>query len=329
LLKGLFFSPSVRLKIAKSSGKITSQKISMLKKFSTIQKTGSVVLILSIIVTGVFLFSQNSNPSKQNIKKQTFEFISKVRKEKKQEVVNYFKIIKEQAQSIRSDQEMLNFFTLIAEEKSSPELEYNLDKHYVTAYSNFYDILFVDATGHIFHSIKKEADYQKNIFTSDKFSSLKLAKSLKKSKNTEFVEYEFYSPSDEAAAFFTVALTDKGKHVGWFILQCETNNINAILANRKDLGRTGEVYLVNKEKMMLSESRFMKDSTILQQKVDTLAVQEALTSKIGEKITNDYRGVRVFSSFEKFELFGATWLIIVEIDEDEVLTEYFKKIKPI
>ena len=91
-----------------------------------------------------------------------------------------------------------------------------------------------------------------------------------------FVEFEYYPPSNEAAAFFSVVLTDDEKHIGWVVLQCETNSLNAILQQKKGLGRTGEVYLVNKKKLMLSESRFMADSTILRQKVDTQAVLQAI-----------------------------------------------------
>lgn len=78
---------------------------------------------------------------------------------------------------------------------------------------------------------------------------------------------------------------------------------------------------------MLSESRFLEDDTILKQKVDTRAVMQALRDNKGERIIRDYRGIRVFSSFEKFELFNSTWIIIVEIDEDEIITEHYRRHK--
>ena len=260
----------------------------------------------------------------EDLKKTTFEYITKIRGEKKQEVIAYFEEIKTQAQNIRNDQQMLDFFNLLKTSQDNPSLEFEIDKHYVSSYGNFYDILFINPKGDIFHSIKKEADYKKNIFTSE-ISNAKLAKALKHPTTDGFVEYEYYPPSNEAAAFFTVTLQEEDKHIGWFVLQCEINNLNAILKNRNGLGRTGEVYLVNKDKLMLSESRFIGDSTILHLQIDTLAVKEALLFSKGEKIINDYRGINVFSSFEMFDLFGSHWIILVEIDEDEVITEHFKK----
>lgn len=273
----------------------------------------------------IFLaFSFIKGEPKQDLKKSTFDHITKIRGEKKQEVIDYFNDIKKQAQNISNDQQMLGFFRVLTNTQSNPSLEFAIDKHYVSSYGNFYDILFVNPKGDIFHSIKKETDYKKNIFTSE-ISDAKLAQSLKNPSDDGFVEYEYYPPSNEAAAFFTIALQENKKHMGWFVLQCEINNLNAILKNRKGLGRTGEVYLVNKDKLMLSESRFIGDSTILQLQVDTVAVKEALLFRKGEKITNDYRGVNVFSSFEMFDLFGSHWIILVEIDEDEVITEHFRK----
>ncbi len=298
----------------------------MFNKRTVPYKIFFLILLLIITITGGFFYKKN-NPLKQNIKKETFELITKIRKEKKQEVIGHFKSIKKQAHAIKTDKKMRDFFTLMASKNDSPEIEFNIDKHYVAEYGNFYDILFIDSTGYVFHSIKKEDDYLKNIFKSDKISKLKIAQTLQKIENEGFVDLEFYPPSNEAASFFTINLIDKGKHIGWMVLQCETNRVNTILADRKKLGRTGEVYLVNKDKLMLSKSRFIKDNTILQQRVNTASVKEALISKSGEKLTTDYRGIKVFSSFEKFELFGAIWIIIVEIDEDEVITEYFKKHK--
>lgn len=44
-------------------------------------------------------------------------------------------------------------------------------------------------------------------------------------------------------------------------------------------------------------------------------------------IIKDYRGVSVFSTFEQFDVFENSWIIIVEIDEDEVITNHYQKYK--
>ena len=52
-----------------------------------------------------------------------------------------------------------------------------------------------------------------------------------------------------------------------------TASIDNVMINRSGLGESGEVYIVNSQLLMLSESRFL-DNVVFQQKVDTLAVQK-------------------------------------------------------
>ncbi len=291
----------------------------------TIRQIKFFISFLLLGGTGVLLLLYSPTlPTGKELKQQTFTLISDIRAAKKQEVINHFETIQKQAQAIATDQQMLELFSQIEQQPYNHDIEFEIDKQYVTRYSNFYDILFVNPSGLIFHSVKKETDFRANIFVSEA-ANKNLAKTLRNSGTDGFVEYEYYPPSAEAAAFFVVRIKRQDNHMGWFVLQCETNRLNTILSDRKELGRTGEIYLVNSDKLMLTESRFMGDSTILRQKVDTIAVKEALLSKEDTKIIHDYRGVNVFSSYESFELFGASWIIIVEIDEDEVISEYYKQ----
>ena len=287
----------------------------------------SATTVIALMFPVIFHLVVNSKP-RGDIKKATFSRLERIRETKKQEIADYFSDVQKLASGIGDDKMMLKFFNSLQQEnyKADSNFEYEIDKYYVDEYGSFYDILFIDSKGYVFHSIKKESDYQKNLFKGD-LSRTKLAKKLKHKRDEYFVDYEFYSPSDEPASFFVVPLREESKHIGWFVLQCSTNKVNTMLADREGLARTGEVYLVNKEKMMLSDSRFMEDSTILKLKIDTSAVKEALRNKRGEAIIRDYRGIRVFSSFKEFGLFGTSWIIIAEIDEDEVITEQYKKHK--
>jgi len=78
---------------------------------------------------------------------------------------------------------------------------------------------------------------------------------------------------------------------------------------------------------MITQSRLVAQNTSLQLIIDTQAANLALKNNNGRKLIKDYRGVLVFSVFEKFEFSGVSWIIIGEIDEDEVITNYYKKNK--
>lgn len=265
------------------------------------------------------------------------KILDKIKASKKSQIIDYFGKIKQIVNEVSSDEKMLQCFRVMREYHASnltkkPEnsslfrLEYEMDVHFVEKYGDFYDILFVDSNGFIFHTVKHEADYHTNLFTGT-FSNTQLAKHVKDNPEREFVDYEFYPPSDEPAAFFVVPVREGNMIAGWFVLQFPINNINALLSDHKGLGRTGEVYLVNKNKLMLTDSRFVEDSSILKLRVDTDAVRLAFANKPGRTIIDDYRGVRVFSSFEQFDVFGHSWIIIVEIDENEVVSEHYQKYK--
>ncbi len=261
-----------------------------------------------------------------------FKILDTIKAAKKAQIINYFNTIRRKAHEVNQDEKVLRCFNALREYTFQParandpflyRVEYEMDAHFVEKYGDFYDILFVDDKGFVFHSIKHEADYHTNLFTG-KFSDTELAKHMKNNPDSEFVDYEFYPPSDEPAAFFVIPVQENH---GWLVLQFPIDKINAILSDHKGLGRTGEVYLVNKNKLMLTDSRFIEDSTILKLTVDTEAVRSALTNESNRKITNDYRGIKVFSSFEQFDIFGHTWIIIVEIDEDEVISEHYQTYK--
>ena len=283
---------------------------------------------LTAVLALSFTLGCSHSPPK-DIKETTFKRLSAVKEEKRIAVADYFSAVKKLASGVVNDKKVVRLFKEIKGSPSSGalyKLTFDLDVHFVTEYSDFYDLLFVDETGLVFHSVKQESDYGTNLFTG-RWAGSRLAREMKNNGDAQFVDYDYYGPSEEPAAFFVTPLEEGGKRTGWVILQSPINRVNAILSDHEGLGRTGEVYLVNGEKMMLTDSRFLADSTILKKRVETDAVRLAFERKAGQEVIDDYRGVRVFSAFEKFDLFNSSWVIIVEIDEAEVITEHYRDYK--
>ncbi len=285
----------------------------------------TVVFITACLTCGlVWLYRGDAKPG-TDYREKAFARLVETRDVKKQEVIAHLRNVQRLARAIKDDPVMLQSFRTMNRPGYAPDeaLEYMVDRQWVSRYDDFYDVLFVNTEGMVFHSVRKESDYQTNLFTGP-LAGTRLAQQMKENPAGDFVDYEFYSPSAEPAAFFATPVHEEGTHVGWFALQCPINRINTILTNRR-LGRTGEVYLVNKEKWMLTDSRFVEDCTTLRLKVDTWAVREALERGVGTRVIEDYRGVKVLSAFERFDVFGTSWMVISEIDEDEVLTDHYAK----
>ncbi|MEE9260710.1 MAG: HAMP domain-containing protein [Candidatus Scalindua sediminis] len=81
------------------------------------------------------------------------------------------------------------------------------------------------------------------------------------------------------------------------------------------LGKTGEMYIVNRDKLMITESRFIEDS-VLKQVVDTEGVRVAFDNGTGMVgIYPNYRGVPILGASKYLEEMG--WVILAEKDVSE------------
>jgi len=107
------------------------------------------------------------------------------------------------------------------------------------------------------------------------------------------------------------------------------SQINHALENSR-MGSTGETYLVNKDKIMLNESRFIdeliqegyvEETAILNLKVDTYGVNQALAGKSGFAFYNDYRGAEIAGYYIPIEEYD--WALFLEQDSNEVNSELY------
>jgi signal transduction histidine kinase len=81
------------------------------------------------------------------------------------------------------------------------------------------------------------------------------------------------------------------------------------------LGETGEVYIVNRDKLMITESRFIEDS-ILKQVVNTEGVRVAFGNRIGMVgIYPNYRDIQILGASKYLE--EMDWVVLAEKDVSE------------
>ncbi len=114
----------------------------------------------------------------------------------------------------------------------------------------------------------------------------------------------------------SITSTHDDKPIGALVNYYDMAVLEKITANRIGMGKTGEVYLVDIDKKMLTVSRFIGESP-LRQTVDTLPVNKILEGK--EEMTGvypDYRGIPVAGSSLFLPEYG--WILLTEIDKAEV-----------
>lgn len=136
------------------------------------------------------------------------------------------------------------------------------------------------------------------------------------------------SVSPEIIAAAPVFGHDGGK-LGVIAIAQQLSDLSKVLAGElnRELGaiswskgkrKTMEAYIVNRDKLMITESRFIKDA-VLTQRVDNEAVRACLGS--AQEISGfykDYRGVEVAGASMCLPSLG--WTLLLEVDSDEILT---------
>lgn len=123
----------------------------------------------------------------------------------------------------------------------------------------------------------------------------------------------------------SVPLTDKtnGEFIGVLVNRIDPKTLSDITTGRKTpaldtashlmrMGETGESYILNRDKLMITESRFL-DDVILKQVVDTEIVHR--TENQGDTDLDnypDYRGIPVFGASAVIK--DMDWTVITEVD---------------
>ncbi len=270
---------------------------------------------------------------------RTYRRLDHVRDSKGDQLREYLDRIKSLAGSIGTDKMMRRCFRLRSKYhrlqascqppaqavEAMGTLASSLRQHYLSHYSAFHDILFVNRGGTVFFSIRRPDHVGKNLLQNE-LSQTSLARKLASGSAEAFVDYEYALVPDEPSAYFVEPAFIEGQHAGWFVMQCSINKINDMFVRNKTLGRTGEVFLVNEDRLMLTDSRFRRDSSILKLHLSADNIRSKFSEGRGHKIVTDYRGVRAISSFDVCPVMNSQWLLIAKIDEAEVVTDEYRRL---
>lgn len=126
-----------------------------------------------------------------------------------------------------------------------------------------------------------------------------------------------YSPHlGEKILYCTVPLvTELGEKMGVLLSVWRLNVLNKITTQRTGMRESGEVYIVNKDKKMITDSRFIENAP-LEVMVDTEPVR--LVVERGETMVDvypDYRNIEVVGASACIPEYG--WTLLSEIDKTE------------
>ena len=172
----------------------------------------------------------------------------------------------------------------------------------------FEDVKIIGKDGKVFFSLGgiKDEDFSENIL-------------FKRGLEESFIEFEPAGSGKKMIIVSPVFAEDSKKGdepTGVIISRTRTTALDDILLNRSGLGETGEVYIVNKQSLMLSESRFFEDA-VFQQRVNTQAVEKCFKQGVDHiGFYDDYRDILIYGSSYCADDLGI--VLLAEIDKTEV-----------
>ncbi|PLX68265.1 MAG: hypothetical protein C0602_08745 [Denitrovibrio sp.] len=286
----------------------------------------------------ICLMTVGCGSEKTTIMEYYYSQLDNIRETKYSELTSYLDNVRSNAKAVENDESMKTYFTdkyaLYAEHKKTGyeeedyeklfSLRNSIENRYIEKYLIFHDVLFIHSEGDIFYTVKRDDDYHKNIFEGE-LANTRLSEVLKGEKPEAFVDYDYYFVNGDVFAFFVEPVIINGKQAGWFVFQFGINKINSIFSKDDVLGKTGEVFLVNKDAVMLTDSKFVANSTILNKHLSQENISQKFEEVQGHKVVIDYRGREAVTSFKVVTVMGNDWLLIAKIDRDEILTEDYRK----
>ncbi len=188
-----------------------------------------------------------------------------------------------------------------------------------------YDVFLIDTAGEVIYSAEKESDLGTNLETG-RYSDSGLAEAYQAGRDESYLtDFAIYDVHDQAASFTAAPVLDDetGELLGVVAFEMPITEINAIMQEQSGMGETGESYLVGADYLMRSDSRFQRESTILDLEVRTDSVNAALAGDIGVDIVTDYRGEEVVSAYTPLDIMGQDWVMLADIDEAEIMAPVY------
>ncbi|MGR3178373.1 MAG: ATP-binding protein [Candidatus Anammoxibacter sp.] len=218
-----------------------------------------------------------------------------------------------------------------------------------------------EESGHIVYSVFKEVDFATSLLTGP-YKDTHFAKAFKDARHAndkefvKLVDFEPYDPSyADPASFIASPIFDGEKKIGVLMFQMPTDEINRVMTGNynwknEGLGKSGETYIVGSDYKMRNDSRFFIEeperyfelleqigtdmnvinsikshsTSVLFQGVYTAGVDDALKGNTDTKIIDDYRGIPVLSSYAPLDIEDVNWVMLSEIDKDEVFSGLYK-----
>jgi signal transduction histidine kinase len=263
--------------------------------------------------------------AKHALLNRTFDQLISLRLEKKNRIEQFFLDRDRDINLISRSEEIKKIIDASCTKIKSMQ-PFNLQSYnsylnnYISSYGYYQRLYVANRDSIVFCLNSNQQDLLSNLET-DSVSGANLSSFRKEIELSGKTIIQDLTKSKPLIYIGTPVYNDLSKLIGAVILEIPMTAINKIMfgySEKNGLGRTGETYLVGKDYLMRSNSRF-RENAVFNLKVETVAVLNAFSGEPGSCIVKDYRNIFCLSSYSKVNIDGLDWVILAEIDEQEAM----------
>ncbi|MCA0250721.1 MAG: HAMP domain-containing protein [Actinobacteria bacterium] len=219
---------------------------------------------------------------------------------------------------------------------------------------DYEDVLLIDPDGRVVYTAYKGADFGADLFEGP-LRLTNLGETVREAMRkgiagaVTFSDFADYAPSLGTPAGWAVTLIRDGERtIGALAAELPIERIEEVMTGNRDwadsgLGATGETYLVGPDRLMRSPARGLLEdpqsftaaatsfgtpaedvarmvqtgSTLLLQKVETEAVEQALAGHRGTVVGPGFLGRKTIAAHAPVTVEGLHWVIVAEVAQSE------------
>lgn len=266
-----------------------------------------------LTLTTIYYFS-----SRGTLKSQIFDKLSAIAESKKLDIEHTMERKKVRTIDFSTDGFIRDRFERITRKRSPSKVEVSrlnnyLTKYKLSLYPNLIVMILVDKDGKVISS------------TNEKLTGMDMSdedifkQGIERSYGETYTGHPQYIPYLNTNGILVSApIVSKNNFqvIGVIINIYNLVPLNEITTNRTGMGDTGEVFLVSRDKVMLTESRFVSNAPF-RQVVDMASVKRIIEDgKETADAYQDYRGEPVIGISMNILEYG--WILMAKVDKAEV-----------
>ncbi len=276
----------------------------------------------------------------ESFRQTAFEKLKSIQSLKKRQIEKYFseqfKYIRLLSENPETRQALSEFSKIFTYEEQKTGGIYWKDavktfgqwlKNYTKAYG-YRDLYFISLSGDVVYSVKEGADLGQNLVNGNlKESPLAGCFRNALTHGTAVVDFGHYAADENRyAAFIGASVHGPDEIMGVIVLEITADPINAIVQQRGGMGKSGESYVIGKDKdqiafrttlLTMGKGEFVPGYDITS--IATPYIRAALFGQTGEDVYTDSTGKLVMVSYAPLDIAGLNWGCISKTDLEESL----------